>query len=117
MVINLGLALALYQSLAAGGLALSNGIAVTVEVLIMLVIAHHRLAGVEAGSMLNTLIRTLLAAGVMGAVIIAFMTAAPGLSPLALAAVGGMLGLGVYVGIGLLLGVEEIRLVPRLVGR
>jgi len=117
MVINLGLALVLVQSLAAGGLALSNGIAVTVEVLIMLVIAHRRMAGVEAGSMLNTLIRALLAAGAMGAVIIAFITTAPGLSPLAAAAAGGVLGVSVYVGVGLLLGIEEIRLVPRLVGR
>ena len=117
MVINIGLALVLYQTLLAGGLALSNAIAVTVEVLIMLVIAHRRMAGVEAGSMLKTLGQTLLAAGAMGAVVFGFMSIAPSLSPLVMALLGGILGLIVYVGVGLLLGLEEIRLMPRLVGR
>lgn len=117
MFINFGLALALYRSLQAGGLALSNGVAVTVEVLIMLVIAHHRMAGVEAGSIVNTLIRTLLAAGAMGAAIVAFTTLFPALSPLFIAAGGGVLGVAVYLLVGLLLGVEEIRLMPRLIGR
>lgn len=117
MIINLGLALALYRPLLAGGLALSNGVAVTVEVLIMLVIAHRRMAGVEAGSMVKTLSRTLLAAGAMGAAVMAFTAFLPNLSPLLVAAGGGALGLTVYLAAGLLLGVEEIRLVPRLVGR
>jgi putative peptidoglycan lipid II flippase len=117
MVINLGLALALYRSLNAGGLALANGVAVTVEVLIMLVIAHRRMAGVEAGSMVNTLIRTLLAAGAMGAAVIAFMNLLPAVHPAFIAAGGGLLGLTVYLGAGLLLGVQEIQLIPRLVGR
>jgi putative peptidoglycan lipid II flippase len=117
MVINLGLALALYQPLRAGGLALSNGVAVTVEVLIMLVIAHWRIGGVEAGSMVNTLIRTLLAAGAMGTAVISFTTLLPSLPPILIATGGGLLGLAVYLTASLLLGVEEIRLAPRLVGR
>jgi putative peptidoglycan lipid II flippase len=117
MVINLALALALYRQLLAGGLALSNGVAVTIEVLIMLIIAHRRMAGVEARSLLNTLLRTLLAAGAMGLAVIAFINLFPTLSPLFVAAGGGILGVVVYLGAGLLLGVEEIRLVPRLVGR
>ncbi len=117
MVINIGLALALYQSLRAGGLALSNGVAVTVEVLIMLIIAHRRMVGVEAGSTLKTLTRTLLAAGAMGLAVIAFTNLLPTLPPLLVVAVGGVLGMLVYLIVGLILGVEEIRLMPRLVGR
>ncbi|MCB0165040.1 MAG: murein biosynthesis integral membrane protein MurJ [Anaerolineae bacterium] len=117
MVINLGLALLLYRRLAAGGLALSNGVAVTVEVIIMLVIAHYRLNGVEAGAILKTLLLTLLAAGAMGLVIMAFTTFAPNLSPPLIAAVGGLLGLVTYLVVGLVVGVKEIRLLPRLVGR
>jgi putative peptidoglycan lipid II flippase len=117
MLINLGLALALTQSLQAGGLALANGLAVTVEVLIMLVIAHRRLVGVEAGAIINTLVRTLLAGAVMGAAIVAFTRLFPTLSPLLVAGGGGILGVAVYLGAGLLLGVKEIRLMPRLVGR
>jgi peptidoglycan biosynthesis protein MviN/MurJ (putative lipid II flippase) len=117
MIINLVLALALYQSLGAGGLALSNGVAVTVEVLIMLVIAHQRMAGVEAGSILRTLLLTLLAAGVMGVAVITFVYSLPNPSPLLVAAGGGLVGVMVYLGAGLLLGLEEIRWMPRLVGR
>lgn len=117
MVINIGLALALYQTLNAGGLALSNGVAVTVEVLIMLVIAHRRMAGVEAGSMLNTLGKTLLAAGVMGAAVLFFITLFPTLPPLLIAGVGGLLGVVVYMAMGLILKLDEFRLVPRLVRR
>jgi putative peptidoglycan lipid II flippase len=117
MLVNLGLAIGLYRILDAGGLALANGVAVTIEVLILLVIAHQRLAGVEAGPLFSTLIRTLLAAGAMGAAIIFFTAAFPHLSPLFIAAGGGILGLIAYVVAGLLLGMEEIRAVPRLVGR
>lgn len=114
MLINLGLALSLTSSLQAGGLALANGLAVTVEVLIMLVIAHRRLAGVEAAAIADTLLRTLLAAAAMGAVVIAFTRLLPGLSPLLIAAGGSLLGVATYLVAGLLLGVQEIRLIPRL---
>lgn len=117
MIVNLVLALALYRSLRAGGLALSNGVAVTVEVLIMLVIAHQRMAGVETASMIRTLVRTLLAAGAMGLAVVAFIMALPGLHPLFIAAGGGLLGIVVYLGAGFILGLEEIRWMPRLVGR
>jgi putative peptidoglycan lipid II flippase len=117
MVINLGLALAVYQTLKAGGLALSNGVAVTVEVLIMLVIAHRRMHGIEARAIFNTLVRTLLAAGMMGLAVIMFTNALPTLHPILIVAGGGALGLTVYLLAGLLLGVEEIRLIPRLVGQ
>jgi putative peptidoglycan lipid II flippase len=112
MVINLGLAYVLYQPLKAGGLALSNGVAVTVEVLIMLVIAHRRMAGIEAGSITNTLVRTLLAAGAMGAAVWVLTTVAPMLPPPGVIVAGGILGLSVYVGAGLGVGMEELKLVP-----
>jgi hypothetical protein len=88
-----------------------------VEVLILLAIAHWRLAGVESGPLLVTLVRTLLAAGVMGGAILGFTLVWPALSPLFIIAGGGVLGVLVYIAAGLLLGLEEIRLVPRLVGR
>lgn len=116
MFINLGLALALYQPMGAGGLALSNGIAVTVEVLIMLVIAHRRLSGIEAGAITKTLLQTLAAAVIMGLSVLGFALPFPNLPPIIIAGVGGVLGMGVYFGVGLLLGVEELRLIPRLVG-
>jgi putative peptidoglycan lipid II flippase len=117
MVVNLVLAVLLYRRLDAGGLALSNGVAVTIEVLLLLVFARRRLAGVEAGATLNTLLRTLLAAAAMAAAVITFIFLNPGLPPLAIVVGGGGLGLAVYLAAGLLLGVKEIRLAPRLVGR
>ncbi len=115
MVLNIGLAFALYRPLGAGGLALSNGLAVTVEVLIMLVIAHRRLGGIQAEAITSTLLRTLLAATVMGLAVVAFTTALPTLSPLFIATGGGLLGLSAYLIASLLFRVEEIRLLPRLV--
>lgn len=115
--VNLGLALALYRALDAGGLALANGVAVTVEVLLLLVIAHWRLGGVEAASMISTLGRSLVAAVTMGAAVLAFFTLLPPFHPVVGVIGGGLLGLATYVAVGLLLGVREIRLVPRLVGR
>ncbi len=116
MVINLVLALALYQPLRAGGLALANGVAVTVEVLIMLAIAHRRLGGSEAQQLAGTLVRALAAALAMGGFIFGFMAALPGLSPVAVMVAGGALGLLVYLAAGLLLNVPEIRLLPRVIG-
>ncbi len=117
LVVNLGLAVILYRPLDAGGLALSNGVAVTVEVLLLLAIAHIRMGGVEAGAMARTLVRTLLAAVVMGAAVLGVRVIAPDLPPLLLVAAGGVLGLVSYLAAGLLFGVEEIRLAPRLVRR
>lgn len=117
MVVNLGLALALYRVLDAGGLALSNGVAVTVEVLLLLVIAHWRLGGVEAASMASTLGRTLVAAVTMGAAVLLFYIVMPPLHPAITILGGGLVGLATYLAVGLLLGVQELRLMPRLVGR
>jgi hypothetical protein len=75
------------------------------------------MAGVETGSMVSTLVRTLLAAGAMGLAVVAFIMALPGLHPLFIAGGGGLLGIAVYLGAGLILGLEEIRWMPRLVGR
>ena len=53
----------------------------------------------------------------MGAAVMAFTNLLPWLPPLFVAAGGGLLGITVYLIAGLLLGVQEIRLMPRLVGR
>jgi putative peptidoglycan lipid II flippase len=118
MGINLGLALLLFQTvLGVGGLALSNGVAVTVEALIMLFIANRRLHGIEAQAIGRTLLRTLLAAGAMGLAVIAFTQFFDQLPPILTIALGGALGLAVYLAAGWLLRIEEIKLLPRLAGR
>jgi putative peptidoglycan lipid II flippase len=117
MVINLTLAVGLYRPLDAGGLALANAVAVTVEVLILLVIANRRMGGMESGVMLTTLLRTLLAATGMALGVWGFVTFVPNLPPLLVAVIGGGLGVLIYAAAGLALGLEEIRWLPRLVGR
>jgi putative peptidoglycan lipid II flippase len=117
MLVNGGLAVLLYRVLNAGGLALSNAVAVTIEVLVLLAIANRRMAGVEFRPLLSTLARTTLAAGAMGVAILAFTALVPMLSPLVVAATGGILGVLVYIVAGLLLGLEELRAVPRLIRR
>jgi putative peptidoglycan lipid II flippase len=117
MLVNGGLAVLLYRALDAGGLALANAVAVTVEVLVLLTIANQRMAGVKIRPLLSTLARAGLAAGAMGAVIFTFTATFPALPPLLIAAVGGFLGLLVYGVAGLLLGLEELRAVPRLIKR
>ncbi len=118
MGINLGLALLLYQTvLGVGGLALSNGVAVTVEVLIMLFIANRRLHGVEGRKIIDTLVRTVLAAGAMGLTVraVTFMVGPD--QPFITIIVGGTLGLAFYLGAAWLLRLEEIRMLPRLIGK
>jgi putative peptidoglycan lipid II flippase len=117
MVINIILAVVLYRPLDAGGLALSNAVAVTVEVLLLLLLAHRRLGGIEAASLLKTLVRALLAATAMGAAIFAFEALFPGLPPLLMVVGGGVLGGLVYLGVGWLLGLEELRWLAGLVRR
>jgi hypothetical protein len=53
----------------------------------------------------------------MAAAIIGFMAVFSTLPPIALAGGGGMVGLAVYLAAGLLLGVKEIRFLPRLMRR
>jgi putative peptidoglycan lipid II flippase len=117
MIVNLILALLLYRPLNAGGLALANAVAVSIEVLLLLLVAHRRLAGVEAGRLAASLARSGLAALVMGAAILGFGRVLPQASPLLLGFGGGVVGLAAYVLAGLVLGIEEIRLVPHLTWR
>lgn len=118
MFLNLGLAVLLYRRLDAGGLALSNGLAVSLEILFLLAIAYRQVRPVSLAPLGNTLGRSLLAALVMGLAVGLFTfiisTQLPAVSPLILVSGGGLLGLLVYPLAGWLLGVDEIRWLPRL---
>jgi putative peptidoglycan lipid II flippase len=114
--LNIGLALTLIRPLAHGGLALANSLAVGVESVIGLTILHIRWGGVDGRRLLAHTLKAGLAAGLMGAAIIGFQALiSPG--PLMLLAGGGALGCAVYFGMALLLGIDEIRRLPRLVLR
>lgn len=114
--LNVGLAIWLARPLIEGGLehgglALANGVAVGVESLIGLTILHLRWRGVDARRILLDAGKATLAAVVMGGSILAFNALFdPGRFTLLL--VGGAIGIGIYFGLALLLGIEEIRTLP-----
>jgi putative peptidoglycan lipid II flippase len=94
-----------------GGLALANGIAVGVEALIGLAILYRRWRIVDIRRILLDGGKALLAATAMGITVILFnRLVQPG--PLLLLLGGGLLGITVYFGTALLLGIEEIRTIP-----
>lgn len=111
--INVGLAIWLARPFIEGGLehggpALANGVAVGIEATIGLVILHFRWKGVDARRILIDTGKALLATAVMGAAILAFeATLHPG--TLMMLAGGGALGIAVYFGLALLLGIKELR--------
>jgi putative peptidoglycan lipid II flippase len=114
--LNIGLAIWLARPIAAGGLehgglALANGIAVGVESLIGLTILHMRWGGVDARRILIDAGKAFVASTVMAGAIIAFRaTLNPG--TLATLAGGAAIGVVVYFGLALLLGIEEVRTLP-----
>jgi len=114
--LNVGLAIWLARPLIEGGLehgglALANGVAVGVESLIGLTILHLRWRGVDARRILLDAGKAALAAIVMGGSILTFDALFdPGRFTLLL--VGGTLGVVIYFGLALLLGIEEIRTLP-----
>jgi putative peptidoglycan lipid II flippase len=114
--INIGLALVLSRSFQAGGLeigglALANGIAVGIEVLLGMTIIHFKWQGLDVRRIAMDSARAAIAALVMWGVITAFKTLVqPG--PV-LAVVGGAsLGIAIYFVVASLLGIHEIRALP-----
>jgi putative peptidoglycan lipid II flippase len=109
--LNIALGLILMGPLGHSGLALANSIAISLEVLVLLYILRRRWGGVEGRRMLTLFLRAALASAVMGAVVLGVLALgeSAGWSVLVLAAVGAAAGGAVYVGLGLLIGVDALR--------
>lgn len=114
--INVGLAIVLSRSiqeggLEHGGLALANGIAVGIEVLLGLSIIHLRWKGIDVRRILEDAARAAVAALLMGGVIAAFLRLVqPG--PLLAVAIGAPIGMAVYFAAAMLLGIREVKTLP-----
>ncbi|MDM8526865.1 murein biosynthesis integral membrane protein MurJ [Anaerolineales bacterium HSG24] len=132
MLLNLGLAYLLYQPLGVGGLALSNGVAVSLEILFLLTIirfrqttrvepvetiTHRQLGPINMTPLLKVLGQTLLAAGIMGVVVSLSFNHLNQLSLIWNISLSGLLGMLIYGLVGLAIGIDEIRVLPRLVKR
>jgi len=117
--INVGLAVLLMQGLGHGGLALANSLAISAEVITLLLILRRRLDGVEGYQILTTLGRALVASTFMGMVIFGILQLGQRALPeLILVAVAGATGLAVYIGLGLLLKMQTLSQLPvALLGR
>jgi putative peptidoglycan lipid II flippase len=111
---NILLALLLMGALSYGGLALSNSLAVSGEVLVLLYILARRLGGLGGRQILSTLVRVLVATACMSATIAAATAwaAERGIGALGMVIVGGGLGVLVYLGVALLLRIGDLTRLP-----
>jgi putative peptidoglycan lipid II flippase len=119
-IVNILLALVLMGPLGHGGLALANSLAVSAEVLVLLLILRRRLNGVEGRAMLWMLVRVLIAALIMSLAVLAVlqMLDGQGAPPFVRLVVGGITGAAVYIAVSLALRVRElVRLPMALLGR
>lgn len=115
LIANLGLAITLRGPLGVGGLALANSIAYTVQVCILIWLLRGRIGGVEGRRMLSGLARITLSALVMGAAVLLVVNLMGGQRPVLITVVGGAVGALTYVTLVFVLGLEEARMIPRLV--
>jgi putative peptidoglycan lipid II flippase len=111
---NILLGVLLMGPLGHAGLALANSMAVSAEVLVLLLILRHRLGSVEGRQTLRALGRVLMATLLMGVVVggVLVVGRRAGAGALEMVAAGGTGGALSYVGAGLLLGMEELRRLP-----
>ena len=107
----------LLPSLAQGSMALSNSLGVGVQLVLLLMVARRRLAGLEGRTLTVSVARTLVASALMAAAVVGVRTLLPGMGARWFAVVGLTLGAATYVVVATLLGSEELRQLPRLLLR
>jgi putative peptidoglycan lipid II flippase len=100
-----------------GGLALSNALATTSEMVLLIYLLRQRLGGMEGRRMLASLARIGLASLTMGAVAAVLAWLLRDQSAWLLAGVAVTAGLVVYVALSLALGSPEPRAVWQMVAR
>ncbi len=125
MVLNIGFSLLLRGPMEHDGLALAMSLATAVEASLLFLLLRGRLARPATGDLAGFLLRTLVATGVMAAVVVAFIGAIEAADPLAehtawealVKVVGATaLGGGVFFAMAFLLRCEEALVVWRRLG-
>jgi putative peptidoglycan lipid II flippase len=116
-VVNILLGIALMGPLGHGGLALANSLAVSGEVLVLLLVLRRRIGGVEGRETLLMLGKVLGASLVMSIAVIGVLAVVSnlGFGAFGTLAVGAGVGLVTYVIAGLLLKVESLQRLPGLI--
>jgi putative peptidoglycan lipid II flippase len=109
MLVNVALSLLLMRPLGHGGLALANSLAVTLEVVWLLLIARRRLGGIQGRALMASLARFVVGAGIMAVVVGLWMMLARFVDERLAGVAGAILGVAVYLAATLALGSPEIR--------
>ncbi len=118
--LNIILALVLMRPLGHAGLALANSIAITLEVLALLLILRNRWGGVEGRETLAQLVRVLGATAIMVLAVmgVSVMGERSGLGNLLTLAAAGTAGILVYLGVCIVLRIRELgRFATAVMGR
>lgn len=112
--VNIALGVLLMAPMGHGGLALANSLAVSAEVLVLLLILRRRLGGVEGWQTLHLLGRVLLATLLMALAVMGVLALErrAGAGAFWMVVAGGVTGVLVYVSVGLLLGVQSLYRLP-----
>ncbi len=115
-VVNVLLGVLLMVPLGHGGLALANSLAVSGEVVALLLILRRRLGGIHASQLLDTLIRLTLATSLMAVAMVITQTTMErnGAATVTILAGAGMIGLFSYLGCTTLLRVSPLQLTRHL---
>lgn len=114
LALNIGAGWVLLPHLAQGAIALANSLGAGLQVAFLLLAARRLIGRAQVWALTMSLIRTLLAAILMGIAITALQTLWPGAGSFTVVAGGGITGALVYVTAATALGSEEIRTLPRL---
>ena len=112
--LNILLAVLLIGPLEHGGLALANSVAISVEVILLLLILRRRWRGVGGRVLLSTLGRVLAASAVMSVVMAVILAGAEqnGWGALPTLFITGIVGLATYCGVALLLHERSFAYLP-----
>jgi putative peptidoglycan lipid II flippase len=124
MLVNVGLNLALMGPLGLNGLALATSLAAAANLVILMVLLHRRLGGLDGRVLLKSVSRILLAASIMGGVCVLVSWGLPRfidqtrlVGQLVLVAGAVAAGLAVYWVVARALGIEELSVVAGVLGQ
>ncbi len=96
------------------GLALANSVTTIGEALVLWVLLRRRIGGLNDGRVLDAVWRAVAASLGMGVVLLLGLNSFESAGALWIAIIGSIVGGAVFLGLSLLLGVDEARTVPRL---
>lgn len=114
LAVNAGLGWLLLPALAHGGIALSNGLGVWLQVVVLLTIAHTRLGGIQGRALATSLARTLAATVAMAAAVLGSRLILPDAGTILSVLQGLGVGMFAYLPAACLLGIQEIITLPGL---